>query len=208
MRIAIVGTGHIGSTLARRFVDVGHDVIISNSRGPDSLSELAAELGPHATAATAAEAVRAGDLIVVSVPLRALRDVPTDGTAGKVVVDTMNYFPDRDGRFPEIESGETGSSELLAEHLGSRRVVKAFNTIVWDRLGDMGKPPGSSNRIALAISGDDSEAKATVSGLVSEIGFEPVDVGSLSDAGRKQQPGGPLFTAEFSPDELLEAARR
>lgn len=208
MRIAIVGTGHVGSTLSRRFVDVGHDVIVSNSRGPDSLSELVTELGPRATAATAAEAVRVGELIVVSVPLKAVHDVPTEGTAGKVVVDTMNYFPDRDGRFPEIESGETGSSDLLAEHLGSARVVKAFNTVVWDRLGEPGKPPGSLNRIALAISGDDPEAKAIVSGLVSEIGFEPVDVGSLSDAGRKQQPGGPLFTADLSPDELLAAARR
>jgi 8-hydroxy-5-deazaflavin:NADPH oxidoreductase len=208
VRIAIVGTGHIGATLAERFVDVGRDVVVSNSRGPDSLSELVAELGPRASAATAADAVRGGDLIVVCVPLKAFRDVPTDGTAGKVVIDTMNYFPERDGRFEEIESGQVGSSELLAEHLGSRRVVKAFNTIVWDRLRNEGKPPGSPNRIALAISGDDAEAKVIVSELVSEIGFEPVDVGSLEDAGRKQQPGGPLFTAELSPDELLEAAHR
>jgi 8-hydroxy-5-deazaflavin:NADPH oxidoreductase len=208
MRIAIVGTGHIGSTLARHFAAVGHDVVLSNSRGPDSLAELAGELGPHASAAAAQDAVRSGDLVVVSVPLRSYRDVPTDGIDDKIVIDTMNYFPERDGRFAEIESGETGSSELLARHLDSRRVVKVFNTIVWDRLRDGGRPKGSPDRIALPLSGDDPAAKATVSDLVAEIGFEPVDVGSLAGAGRKQQPGGPLFSADLSPAELLAAAGR
>jgi 8-hydroxy-5-deazaflavin:NADPH oxidoreductase len=206
MRIAIVGTGHIGSTLARHFVDAGHEVVLSNSRGPDSLAELVAELGPRASAATAADAVRAGDLVVVSVPLKNYLEVPTDGIDDKVVIDTMNYYPERDGRFVTIESGEVGSSELLAQHLGSRRVVKVFNTIVWDRLRDAGKPSGSPGRIALPLSGDDPTAKSIVASLVSEIGFEPVDVGDLSGAGRKQQPGGPLYTADLSPAELLEAA--
>jgi 8-hydroxy-5-deazaflavin:NADPH oxidoreductase len=206
MRIAIVGTGHIGSTLARHFVDVGHEVVLSNSRGPDSLSELVAELGPRASAATAADAVRAGDLIVVSVPLKNYREVPTDGIDDKVVIDTMNYYPARDGRFAAIESGEVGSSELLAQHLGSRRVVKVFNTIVWDRLRDAGKPQGSPGRIALPLSGDDPTAKSIVAELVSEIGFEAIDVGGLSAAGRKQQPGGPLYSADLSPAELLAAA--
>ena len=207
MRIAIVGTGHIGSTLARHFVDSGYDVVVSNSRGPESLVDLVEELGPHASAATAEEAVRSGDLVVVSVPLKNYRDVPSEGIGDKVVIDTMNYFPDRDGTFAALESGKTGSSEMLAERLGSRRVVKVFNTIVWDRLRDGGKPEGSSDRIALPVSGDDDEAKAVVSQLVSAIGFEPVDVGSLAEAGRKQQPGGPLFSADLSPAELLEAAR-
>ena len=120
MRIAIVGTGHIGSTLARHFVDSGYDVVVSNSRGPESLVDLVEELGPHASAATAEEAVRSGDLVVVSVPLKNYRDVPSEGIGDKVVIDTMNYFPDRDGTFAALESGKTGSSEMLAERLGSR----------------------------------------------------------------------------------------
>ncbi len=207
MRIAIVGTGHIGSTLARHFVDVGHSVVLSNSRGPDSLSELVNELGPGATAAAVRDAVRLGDLVVVSVPLKNYRDVPSEGIGDKVVIDTMNYYPDRDGTFAALESGETGSSEMLAAHLGSGRVVKVFNTIVWDRLRDGGKPAASPDRIALPVSGDDAEAKAIVGELVSAIGFEPVDVGSLAEAGRKQQPGGPLYSADLSPAELREAAR-
>ncbi len=206
MRIAIVGSGNIGSTLARHFVDAGHEVIVSNSRGPDSLSQLVGALGTRASAATSADAVREGELVVVSVPLKNYRDVPSDGIGGKVVVDTMNYYPERDGHFPEIESGATGSSELLATHLGSNRVVKVFNTIMWQRLRDDGKPKGAPGRIALAVSGDDREAKGLVRALVDEIGFDPVDVGTLAEAGRKQQPGGPLFNADLSSEELLAAA--
>lgn len=207
MRIAIIGAGHIGSTLARHFIDAGQEVILSNSRDPESLSALVGDLGPRASAAVPAEAVRLGDVVVVAVPLKSYRDVPSAGIDDKVVIDTMNYFPERDGRFPQIDAGETSSSELLAAHLGSHRVVKVFNTIVWDRLRDGGKPKGSADRVALPLSGDDPAAKALVSELVSEIGFEPVDVGSLASAGRKQQPGGPLFSADLSADELLAAAQ-
>jgi 8-hydroxy-5-deazaflavin:NADPH oxidoreductase len=206
VRIAIVGTGHIGSSLARGFVAAGHEVIVSNSRAPETLADLVDELGPNASAATPGDAMRAAEIVVVSVPLKNYRDVPKDGVADKVVIDTMNYFPERDGRFAEIDSGQTGSSELLAAHLRGARIVKVFNTVNWERLRDGGRPKGDPGRIALALSGDDADAKAEVSRLVDELGFDAVDVGSLAKGGRKQQPGGPLFTSDLPADELRAAA--
>lgn len=202
VRIGIVGAGHIGSTLAGHFVAAGHEVILSNSRGPESLEGLVGELGPRATASTPSDAVRSAELVVVSVPLKDYLLVPVDGISDKVVIDTMNYYPQRDGRFEEIESGEVGSSELLASHLGSRRVVKAFNTINWEKLRDGAKEKGAPDRIALAISGDDPSAKAAVAELIDEIGFDAVDVGTLASTGRLQQPGGPLYTSDRTADEL------
>ena len=206
MRIAVIGTGHIGSTLARHFVAANHEVAVSNSRGPESLGELVGELGPLARALSAAEAAEFGELAVVSVPLVRYRSVPTAGLDGKVVIDTMNYYPARDGQIAELDSDQTTSSEMLAAHLSRSRVVKAFNTINWERLRDGGRPAGSTDRIALAYSGDDVAAKPIVGLLIDEIGFDGVDVGSLAVGGRRQQPGGPLFTADLSADELRQLA--
>jgi predicted dinucleotide-binding enzyme len=202
MKVGIIGAGHIGGTLARRFADAGHEVAVSNSRGPETLSGLVEELGARAQAVTAAEAARFGDVVVVSVPFGRYREVPTDGMAGKVVIDTNNYYPQRDGRFEELDSDRTTSSELLQAHLPGAHVVKAFNAILWSRLRDEGRPGGDGERLGIPISGDDEQAKRTVAELIDEIGFDAVDAGTLADGGRKHQPGTPAYTNGLPTAEL------
>jgi predicted dinucleotide-binding enzyme len=202
MRIGIIGSGKIGGTLARLFVTAGHEVAVSNSRGPETLAGLVAELGPGARALTPAEAARFGDVVVVSIPLARYRDAPTDGVDGKVVIDTNNYYPQRDGHLEELDSDRTTSTELLQEHLPSARVVKAFNAIVWSNLRDEGRPHGDPERLGIPISGDDEQAKQTVAELIDEIGFDPVDAGTLAEGGRKHQPGSPAYTRGLETAEL------
>lgn len=202
MRIGIVGAGHIGGTLAGHFVAAGHEVAVSNSRGPETLAGLVEELGGGAQALTAAEAAQFGDVVVVSVPFGRYGELPTEGVAGKVVVDTNNYYPQRDGHFEELDSDHTTSSELLQAHLSDARVVKAFNAIHWRRLRDDGRPAGDSERVGIPISGDDEPAKRTVAELIDQIGFDPVDAGRLADGGRKHQPGSPAYTEGLHTGEL------
>lgn len=202
MRIGIVGTGHIGGTLAQHLVRVGHEVAISNSRGPDTLEALVAELGPGTRAMTAEEAAAFGDLVVVSVPFGRYRELSARGVRGKVVIDTNNYYPGRDGSFSELDGDRTTSSERLQEHLPDARVVKAFNAIQWQHLRDYGKPPHDPERIGIPISGDDQDGKETVATLIDEIGFDAVDAGSLAEGGRKHQPGSPVYAADLTTNEL------
>jgi predicted dinucleotide-binding enzyme len=202
MRIGIIGAGHIGGTLAKLFVDAGHEVTVSNSRGPDTLASLVEQIDGGARAMMAAEAARFGEVVVVSVPFGRYRELPTEAVANKVVIDTSNYYPQRDGHFEELDSDRTTSSELLQAHLPGSRVVKAFNAIVWTRLRDDGRPAGEGARIGIPISGDDEEAKQTVAGLIDQIGFEPVDAGTLAEGGRKHQPGGPGYTNGLPTAEL------
>jgi predicted dinucleotide-binding enzyme len=201
MRIGIIGSGHIGGTLAGHLVRVGHEVVLSNSRGPETLEELAAQLGERATAGTAADAAKAGEVVVVSVPFGRYRDLPTEGLEGKIVIDTSNYYPQRDGSFAELDDGRTTSSELLQEHLRAR-VVKAFNSVNWVRLRDESRPADDPNRIGVPISGDDPEAKSVVADLIDQIGFDAVDAGSLGDGGRKHQPGTSIYGADLPTAEL------
>ncbi len=202
MRIGIIGAGNIGGTLARHFTRVGHEVAVSNSRGPETLQVLVAELGERARALTPAEAIDFGEVIVVSVPFGRFRELPREGAEGKVVIDTNNYYPQRDGQFEELDSDRTTSSELLQEHIRGSRVVKAFNAIFWARLRDLGRPAGDPERIGIPISGDDEAAKKTVAELIAEIGFEAVDAGNLAEGGRKHQPGSAVYTADFRVTEL------
>ncbi|MDX6657324.1 MAG: 8-hydroxy-5-deazaflavin:NADPH oxidoreductase [Solirubrobacteraceae bacterium] len=202
MKIGIIGSGHIGGTLAKRFADAGHEVVVSNSRGPDTLASLVEQLGAGARATLPAEAARFGELVVVSVPFGRYREVPAEGVAGKVVIDTHNYYPQRDGHFEELDSDRTTSSELLQTHLADARVVKAFNAIVWTRLRDDGRPAGDDERIGIPISGDDQEAKQTVAELIDEIGFDAVDAGTLAEGGRKHQAGAPAYTEGLPTAEL------
>lgn len=202
MRIGIIGAGHIGGTLARHFVDAGHEVALSNSRGPGTLGDLVDELGARAQALTAGEAARFGDVIVVSVPFGRYRELPSEAVAGKVVIDTNNYYPQRDGHFEELDHDRTTSSELLQAHLAGVRVVKAFNAILWTRLRDDGRPAGDGERVGIPISGDDEEAKQTVAQLIDQIGFDPVDGGTLAEGGRKHQPGSPAYTDGLHTGEL------
>ena len=202
MKIGIIGAGHIGATLARLFVGVDHQLAIANSRGPDTLEELVAELGKRAQATTAADAARFGDLDVVSVPFGRYREVVPDGFGGKVVIDTNNYYPQRDGHFEELDSDRITSSELLQQHLPDARVVKAFNAIYWEHLRDYGRLAGDPARIGIPISGDDEHAKRTVAELIDQIGFDAVDAGTLADGGRKHQPGSPVYAADLPTSEL------
>ncbi|TKK90809.1 NADP oxidoreductase [Herbidospora galbida] len=190
--VAFIGSGHIGGTLARLAVAAGYDVVLSNSRGPETLQELVGELGPKARAATAAEAAAAGDLVVVSVPLGAYRKVPVEPLAGKTVIDTNNYYPDRDGVFPELDAASTTSSELLQEHLPTSKVVKVFNNIYFVHLRALPRPPGAADRSALAVAGDDADAKAAVTTFLDRIGYDAVDAGTLAD-GWRYQPGTPAY---------------
>jgi 8-hydroxy-5-deazaflavin:NADPH oxidoreductase len=191
MRIGIIGAGHIGGTLARHFVSAGHEVAVSNSRGPETLADLVTELGGRARAMTAQDAASFGDVVVVSVPFGRYRELPTKGLAGKVVIDTNNYYPGRDGHFPELDTDRTTSSELLQAHLPGARVVKAFNAIYWQNLRDLGRPSGDPQRLGIPISGDDAAAKRDVAELIDQIGFDTVDAGTLAEGGRKHQPGTP-----------------
>jgi 8-hydroxy-5-deazaflavin:NADPH oxidoreductase len=202
MKIGIIGSGHIGGTLAKLFVAAGHEVAVSNSRQPDTLAGLVEELGNRARAMTAADAERFGELVVVSVPLGRYREVPADAIGGKVVIDTNNYYPPRDGQFPELDDDSTTSSELLQAHLPGARVVKAFNAIVWTRLRNDGRPAGDPERLGIPISGDDEQAKRTVAEVINEIGFDPVDAGTLPKGGRKHQPGTPAYTQGLPTAEL------
>lgn len=210
MTIGFIGAGHIGSQLARLAVAAGHDVVLSNSRGPETLGSLVEELGPRARAATPDAAARAGDIVVVTVPLKAYRSVPVEPLAGKVVIDTNNYYPQRDGHVPELDSESTTTSELLQAHLPMSKVVKAFNHIYAAELTKHGQPPGTSHRRALVIAGNDAEAKTKVAALIDEFGFDVVDAGPLSESWRIQRdtPGyGPRRTAEELRRDLAAAQR-
>src|SRR4051795_2845748 len=153
--IGLIGSGNIGSTVARLAVEAGHDVVLSNSRGPETLTDLVKQLGPRARAATAAEAAAAGDIVVVTVPLKAYRQVPVEPLRGKVVIDTNNYYPDRDGHLPELDDEETTTSQLLQQHLPQSQVVKAFNNIYVSHLATLARPADDPERTVLPIAGDD-----------------------------------------------------
>jgi predicted dinucleotide-binding enzyme len=208
--IGLIGAGHIGSQVARLAVAQGYNVVLSNSRGPETLSGLVAELGPRARAATPAEAARAADIAVVTVPLKNYRQVPVEPLAGKVVIDTNNYYPQRDGHIPELDSESMTTSELLQAHLPTSKVVKGFNHIYAVQLTTDGKPAGTPNRRALVIAGDDPAAKATVTKLLDQFGFDTVDAGPLKEGWRIQRdtPGyGPRRNAEELRKDLAAAKR-
>jgi 8-hydroxy-5-deazaflavin:NADPH oxidoreductase len=208
--IGLIGAGHIGSQLARLAVAHGYDVVLSNSRGPETLSSLVAELGPRARAAAVADAAKAGDIVVVTIPLKNYRSVPVDPLKGKIVIDTNNYYPQRDGHIPELDSESTTTAELLQRHLPASKVVKAFNHIQAAALTAEAQPAGAANRRALVIAGDDGSAKSTVARLIDQFGFDVVDAGPLSEGWRIQRdtPGyGPRRTAAEIKRDLAAAKR-
>ena len=208
--IALIGAGHIGSQVARLAIRSGYDVVLSNSRGPETLADLVRELGSHARAATPAEAAAAGDLVVVTIPLKNIETVPVEPLAGKIVIDTNNYYPERDGHIRELDEERTTTSGLLQRHLPKSKVVKAFNHIYANELTTHGLPAGTKNRRALVIAGDDVSAKQTVTHLLDQFGFDTVDAGPLSESWRIQRdtPGyGPRRTAEELRADLAAARR-
>jgi len=198
--LGLIGSGRIGGTVARLAVDAGHDVVLSNSRGPQTLADLVAELGPRARAASGAEAAAAGDLVLVSIPLLAYPSLPASAFAGKTVLDTGNYYPQRDGRIEELESGSLTDSEYLAEYLPGARVVKVFNNIFFKHLQNLARPAGAGDRTYLPIAGDSADAKRSVADFLDSIGYGTVDGGPLID-GWRQQPGTPVYGTPYGEFE-------
>jgi predicted dinucleotide-binding enzyme len=208
--LGIVGAGHIGSTVARLAVDAGVDVVIANSRGPETLADLVADLGPHARAAGAEEAATVGDLVVLTVPLKALADLPVAAFDGQVVLDTGNYYPERDGRIADLDDGSTTASELTARTLPGARVVKVFNNIFFEHLAALARPDapaGSDERSVLAIAGDDEAAKQSATTLLETLGYDVVDAGPLAE-GWRFQPDTPAYGVPYdgSPDGTWSGA--
>jgi 8-hydroxy-5-deazaflavin:NADPH oxidoreductase len=208
--IGFIGAGHVGSKVAEAAANAGFDVIISNASGPGSLAGLVAGLGGTARAATVPEAAAAGDVVVVAVPIAAFGDVPAGPLAGKVVISTSNYNPSREGHVPEIDDGSMTVAGLLQRRLPGSRVVKAFNMISAAQVPSDGTPAGTPGRRALALAGDDADAKKTVAGIYDRLGFDPVDAGPLSESWRFGR-GQPAFIVRQNAAELranLGRARR
>lgn len=204
MKIGIIGAGNIGGNSARVFAKAGHEVAIANSRGPETLTDLVNEIGENVKAVTAEEAAKFGEIVMVSIPLGKINELPTEGFDGKIVIDTNNYYPERDGQIEELDSDEKTSSELLAEHLKSARIVKAFNTIWFEHLKTQGnKDLEIEQRRVIFVAGDDKEAKKTVSNLIEEIGFAAYETGNLREGGKNQEPNTAIYNRNLT---LSEAA--
>jgi hypothetical protein len=193
----------IGETSARLFVKASHEVAISNSRGPESLKGLVQELGPRCRATSVEESAAFGELVLLATPLKVYDSLPRAQLAGKIVIDAMNYYPNRDG---QLDFKGHSSSEFVAQHLPGARVVKAFNTMYFKPLGQDGKPGApAEERLVLFVAGDDAEAKQTVSRLIEQLGFTPVDTGTLATGGKRQQPGTAIYNRLMKPAEAREA---
>ena len=205
MRIGIIGAGNLGGTLARHLVKLGHQVSIANSRGAESLTALAAEIG--ATAVSVVDAAKAGEIVIISIPVKAVTDLSKELFANVpnkvIVIDTGNYHPElRDGRIDEIERGML-DSQWVAQQIG-RPVIKAFNNILATSLLEKGVPKGKVGRIALSVAGDSSEAKAAVLQLIDDLGFDPIDGGNLDNSWR-QQAGTPAYCKDLEATALQRA---
>jgi predicted dinucleotide-binding enzyme len=196
--VGFIGSGAIGSTIARLAVEAGHQVVLSNSRGPETLADTVAELGPQASAATSGQASAAADIVVVTVPVKAFPDMPAAELAGKTVIDTCNYGPERDGPIPELDSKSLTSSELLLRYLPDAMLVKAFNNIFFKHLLSLARRAGAADRSYLPIVGDSGPAKTVVTAFIESIGFSVVDAGPLADSWR-QATGTPVWGTPYGP---------
>jgi len=202
MKIGIIGAGNIGGTAAKLFVKAGHEIAIANSRGAETLKDLIAELGENARAVSIEEAVKFGEVVFISIPFGKYKTLPADAFDGKIVIDSNNYYPDRDSGFAELDDNKTTSSEMLAEHLRGARIVKGFNTIWFEHLKTQGNTELTTDeRRAIFIAGDDAEAKKTLARLIEEIGFAAVDTGDLRDGGLTQQPDTAIYNRNLTGSE-------
>jgi len=199
--VGIIGAGNIGSTLARGLVDRGYDVVIANSRGPETLADLVKGLGPHARAATAEDAAAAADWAIVTVPLRALDAIPVAPLAGKIVLDTNNYYWERDGHIAELDEKRATTSGMLQRHLPGSTVAKAFNHIMSGQILTDGTPAGTPGRRALATASDSPEAIDLVTRLYDEFGFDTVSAGDLSESWRVERDQ-PAYVVPQDAEEL------
>jgi 8-hydroxy-5-deazaflavin:NADPH oxidoreductase len=198
--VGFIGSGRIGSTVARLAVDAGYNVVLSNSRGPETLAELVTELGPLARAAAPAEAAAAGDIVVVTVPLKACPDLPAAALDGKIVLDTGNYYPGRDGNIPELDAKEITDCEFLLRYAPGVQGVKAFNNIFFKHLLNLARPAGAADRTYLPIAGDSETAKAAATEFLDSIGYGAVDAGPTAE-GWRQQPGTPVYGTPYGEFE-------
>ena len=199
--VGIIGAGHIGSTLARGLVDRGYDVVISNSRGPETLTALVADLGARAKAGTVTDAAASGDVVIVTVPLKAYQDVPVEPLAGKIVLDTNNYYWERDGRIAELDEKRATTTGLLQEHLPESKVAKAFNHIMSGDILTTGAPAGTEGRRALATASDHADASAFVADLYDQFGFDTVDIGPVAESWRVERDQ-PAYVVAQTKSEL------
>jgi len=185
--IGIIGSGNIGTTVAKLAVDAGYDVVVSNSRGPETLTEVVDQLGSKVRAATSTEAAEAGDIVVFTIPLGKIDQVDPAPLAGKVVLDTCNYYPERDGDIAALDSKQDTTTGLVQQHLASSKVVKAFNNIFFQHLASMARPAGAPDRNTLMIAGDDADAKRRATELIETLGYDVYDTGSIADSWRFQR---------------------
>jgi len=208
--IGIIGAGNIGRAVARAAITTGHDVVIANSRTPDTLEDLVRDLGPSARAATVEEAAGAGDLVLVAIPLKNHRRLPAAAFEGKIVIDAGNYYPDRDGRIEELDAEEQTTIGLTQAHLAGSRVVKGFNHIMAAQIVTDGSPAGTDDRRALGTAGDDAEAKEALTRLYDDFGFDTVDAGPAAESWRLERDQ-PAYVARQNASELranLDRAER
>ena len=204
--LGIIGAGAIGTTLARQATAAGIDVVLANSRGPETLAAAVAQLGERARAATPEGAARAGDWVVVSIPLAAYQQLPVAALAGKVVLDTSNYYAARDGHIPALDAGELTTSELVQRHLAGAQLVKAFNSISDHHIPALARPAGAADRTALPIAGDDPRARAGAAELLSRLGFDAVDAGPLAESWRFEPETDPYVTPYSTDPDAIRAA--
>jgi predicted dinucleotide-binding enzyme len=199
MNIGLIGAGNIGKNAARNFLAAGHAVALSNSRGPDTLQSLVDELGENVRAVTVEEAAAFGEVVMEAIPYRHVDTLPAEALEGTILISAANYFPHRDG---EIDFGDGTHTERVAELVPGARVVKAFNTIYFEHLRTQGDPDAPvDERRVIPLAGDDADAKSVVAGLIEDIGFAPLDLGSLRDGGRLMQPGQPIYNETLTREE-------
>jgi hypothetical protein len=198
LTVGFIGSGKFGSTIARLAIAAEHQVLLSNSRGPETLADKVAELGPRASAATSGEVAADSDIVVVTVPVKAFGHLPAALLAGKTVIDPWDYYPERDGQIPELDSKSLTSSELLLRYIPDAMVVKAFNNIFFTHLLSLARPKGAADRTYLPIAGDSAPAKAAVTEFIESIGYGVVDAGPLADSWR-QEPGTPVYATPYGP---------
>ena len=205
MKIGIIGAGNIGATAARLFVNAGHEVALSNSRGGEGLENVIAGLKGKGTATSIKDAARFGDVVLLAIPFGKYKTLPEHGFDNKVVIDANNYYPSRDGKFSELDNKETTSSELVSEHLKGARLVKGFNTIWFEHLASEGNNKARlEDRRAIFISGDDTQAKEIVAQLIEDIGFAAVDMGFLHEGGQLQEPGSNVYNKDVTVKEAAD----
>lgn len=199
--VGIIGAGRLGTAIARQSLNAGYNVAIANSRGPESLRLMLSVLLPGATAMDVPDLIAASDIIILAVPLNQYKTLAVNSLSGKIVIDAMNYWPPTEGDIVEFMTKGVTSSEYLQQYFSGARLIKTLNHVAYNELEEHSLPPDSNGRRAIALAGDDEDAKQQVESFINDLGFDPVDLGPLSH-GKKFQPDTPLFNARYTSDDL------